>query len=90
MAKDMLPDCTDQSKDKRLASYEVTQGEVSFNCWPGTSLLYAVAGEEGGDSSITMTRADGTTANYIITYRNLAFSPNDSTLTRILGSFKSL
>lgn len=89
-AKDMQPDCSDSTKDKSLQGYIVSQSNTKFLCWAGVSLIYAVAGEIGDDSTITMTRENGTTANYVLTYRNLAFSANESSFSKVLETFKSL
>ena len=89
--KSMQPDCTSTTTDKLVQnSFPTTQAGTSFICWAGSSILYAVAGEVGGDTSITMKRQDGSTANYTITYRNLAFLADENTFPRVLSTFKAL
>ena len=87
---DLLPHCDTVNNPKVTVNHTTTQGDTTFTCWAGTPLLYAVAGEIGGNEKLMLKRTDGTTAQYVITYRNLAFSPNPNTFTNVLSTFKSL
>jgi hypothetical protein len=86
---EMEPDCNTTNTNKLVQNFMVTQGETTFLCWAGSSQLYSIAGEVGGDDKITLRRANGTTAEYAITYRNLAFTPNDASFARVLRTFKA-
>jgi hypothetical protein len=70
-------------------SVRVSQGDTSFNCWIGGSVFYAVVGQVGGNERVKMKRTDGSSAEYIITYRNLAFTASESTLGTVLKTFTS-
>ena len=89
MAQDMQPHCDTLTNPVATTNRIVTQADASFMCWAGGRVMYAVASEVGGDTAITMKRTNGETANYMITYRNLAFTENDTTMTRVLNTFKS-
>jgi len=90
LSKQMQPDCSADNPNKQIQNYRTTQAETSFLCWAGGPVLYAVAGEIGDDTAIAMKRLDGSSANYTLTYRNLAFSSNESTFSKVLATFKSL
>jgi hypothetical protein len=90
LSKDMQPDCTGDFRDKSVQNFTTTQAETTFLCWAGSPLLYAVAGEVGGNSKLAMKRLDGSDIRFTITYRNLAFSANEATFPKVLSSFKAL
>ena len=58
-------------------------------CWTGGTNFYAVTGEVGGNSSIEMTRTDGSKAKYLITYVNNAFSPTEGSFAEVLKNFEA-
>jgi hypothetical protein len=88
--KDMQPDCTTTAPSKYVNEFITKQGDASFKCWPGTSVLYSVAAEIGGDPKIHMKRLNSDPITYTISYRNLAFSENTDSFPRLLKTFKSL
>lgn len=91
LAKDVLPDCSTTNPDKLAQNYvKLTQGDTTFLCWIGSPIFYSVAGEIGGDSTIKMLRENGSTAEYIITYRNLAFVASEGSFSKVLNTFRSL
>ena len=91
LAKDLQPDCSTNNSNKLAQNFiTMTQADTTFLCWIGSPIFYAVAGEIGGNSTIKMKREDGSEAEYIITYRNLAFIPSESTFPKVLDTFKSL
>lgn len=86
----LQPHCNEViPKEFKGNALTVTQGETSFSCWVGGTILYAVAGQVGGTSALKLKRADGAVADYIITYRNLAFSPSESSFETVMKTFKS-
>ncbi|MCA9347668.1 hypothetical protein KC930_03775 [Candidatus Saccharibacteria bacterium] len=87
---DLQPDCTTTTTDKNTQNFMANQANTLFPCWAGSPQLYIVAGEVGDDNYLTMSHGDGGSAQYMITYRNLAFIENDSTFSSVLKSFKSL
>lgn len=90
LAQALEPDCTSVlPPNNKALIQDVSMANTTFKCWPGTGLLYAVAGEIGGGSIIGMKRANGDDVKFIITYRNLGFTPSESTFTQVLSTFKS-
>jgi hypothetical protein len=59
-------------------------------CDPEQGQFRVVLAKEGGDFNLTLKRADGTTANYIIIYQNQKIDPDPETVMRIASSFQSL
>ena len=83
------PKCDDLiAKGKTLFPQDVKQADVTFNCWPGTTQFYAVAGQVGGTSTMQIKRPNGEIAPYIITYRNLGFYSSESTFVQVMSTFK--
>jgi hypothetical protein len=85
----MQPHCDEAVTPVVQQNHMVTQGDTTFYCWAGGRVLYAIAGEVGDDTKLELKREDGSTATYTITYRNLAFSPNEGTFPKVLATFKS-
>jgi hypothetical protein len=85
----MQPHCDTATKEKFTQNHPATQADAAFTCWAGGAVLYAVASEIRGDDNLSMRRRDGSTATYVITYRNLAFIPNETTFSRVLNTFSS-
>ena len=67
----------------------VTQKQVTFPCSPDSVLYEAKLGVVGGTTKMQMPRPDGTRATYVITYRNLKFTPDDSMLRNIVETFQT-
>lgn len=88
---ELQPHCkTVFTKDQKITPTIVTQAEVEFKCWPDGANFYAVAGEIGGDTAISMTRKNGDKADYLITYTNTAFTPYESSFEKVLKTFQAL
>jgi len=67
----------------------VNQANTSFLCWVDGTNLYAVAGEVGGTSTLTLKRKNGESAQYIITYVNNAFTPSEDSFRQAIQSFEA-
>jgi len=67
----------------------VTQKQVSFICSPDSVLYEVKVGLVGGTTKMLLPRPDGTRATYVITYRNLKFTPDDSVLRTIVDTFQT-
>jgi len=67
----------------------VNQEDVSFTCWANGTIDYVVAGQKGGTHELQMTRRDGSKGTYIISYRNLAFTPGLEVFPTVLRTFQS-
>ena len=85
----LQPNCNTLKDQAGTSNHTVSQEGASFVCWAGGTTLYAVASEVNGDDTLTMQRRDGSTANYVITYRNLAFTENETTFQTVMKTFKS-
>lgn len=89
IADEMQPHCDTASNPVVKDNHIATMAGTSFVCWAGGPILHIVAGEVGGSEKLTMKRENGDTAIYTISYTNLAFTPNTSTFSRVLNTFKS-
>lgn len=67
----------------------VTYQKVTFACSMDGRLYNAVVGLEGGTSTISLKRPDGTTAAYRMSYRNFTATPNSGDFISIVKSFKT-
>lgn len=67
----------------------VTQRQVTFACSPDSVLYEVKLGVVGGTTDMLIPRPDGTSAKYVVTYRNLKFTPDDSVLRNIVDTFQT-
>lgn len=86
---EMQPHCDSATTPTVQNNYEATQANTTFTCWAGGPVMYAVAGEINGGVKLKMKRENGDYAEYTIAYRNLAFTPNTTTFSKVLSTFKS-
>lgn len=66
----------------------LTEKQVSFNCAVDAVLYQVQIGVVGGTTDMALTRPDGTKAIYRITYRNLKFTPDETTIRNIMQTFQ--
>lgn len=76
-------------KDKPTIPLIVTQKQVTFACSPDAVLYEVKTGVVGGTTEMKMPRPDGSRATYVITYRNLKFTPDDTILRNIADTFQT-
>lgn len=63
--------------------------QVTFACNPDSTNFIVVVGVVGGSEGVTMTRLDGSKANYRMTYRNVTAQPNARDLDDMLKTFEA-
>ena len=68
----------------------VTLAGTTMLCVPDSPQYTAEVGQTGGDYNLTLKRADGTTARYIIIYHNLTAMPDPGPFLRIMKTFQAL
>lgn len=76
------------SDPKRIKT--VTIGGTNMLCVPDSPQLSVAVGEVGGNYGLTLKRASGQTARYIIIYRNLTADPDAGPFLRVMKSFQAL
>ncbi len=77
--------------DKNNRSQQnVTYLGTQFLCRPDSTVPDVVVGRKGGDTVLAMKRADGSTRNYFIYYRDSRFTPELDEINELLQSFKAL
>jgi hypothetical protein len=59
-------------------------------CVPDSPQYTAEVGQIGADYNLNLKRADGTTARYVIIYRNLTANPEPGPFLRIMRTFQAL
>jgi hypothetical protein len=59
-------------------------------CVPDSPQYTAEVGQVGGDYNLTLKRANGTTARYIIVYHNLTATPDPGPFLRIMKTFQAI
>ena len=68
----------------------VSLSGTSFLCVPDSPQFSAVVGQVGADYNLSLKRADGQAANYIVIYHNLSIDPDPSAFVRIMKTFQAL
>jgi hypothetical protein len=68
----------------------VSLSATSFLCVPDSPQYSAVIGQTGGDYNLSLKRSNGSTAHYIIIYRNLSVDPDPTAFLNIMKTFKAL
>ncbi len=76
------------SDPKRIK--QVSLEGTDFLCVPDSPQFSTVVGQVGGNYDLSLKRADGRTANYIIIYHNLSVDPDPSPFVRIMRTFQAL
>jgi hypothetical protein len=83
--------CGNQYAKGELIDYKnITINGVSMYCFPDDPLYSVVIGEIGGNYNLTFHRHNGSYVKLVIIYRNMALSPNSTSLLKIANSFKVL
>ena len=80
---------TQLPKDTPNMPLRVTQKQVSFVCTPDSVLYEVKLGVVGGSTKMQLPRPDGSRATYVVTYRNLKFTPDDTLLRNIVDTFQT-
>jgi hypothetical protein len=62
----------------------------SFLCVPDSPEYTVIVGQVGANYNLSLKRADGETANYIIIYHNLSVNPNPMPFLSIMRTFKAI
>lgn len=63
---------------------------TSMLCVPDSPQYYVQVGQVGKDYNLSLKRASGEIANYIIVYRNLTISPDAAPFIRAMKTFQAL
>ena len=62
---------------------------IHFNCHVDGTDYTVLIGVKGGTPQLTLTRSNGSTAQYTIVYHDLTANPGPGQLTKIIGSFQA-
>jgi hypothetical protein len=68
----------------------VSMSGTSFICVPDSPQYTIIVGRIGGNYNLTLTRANGQTADYIIMYHDLSVNPDPSAFLYLIKSFKAI
>jgi hypothetical protein len=68
----------------------VTLGGTNMLCVPDSPQYTVEVGQTGGDYNLTLKRAGGSTARYVIIYRNLTATPDPGPFLRVMKTFQAL
>jgi len=88
---DISPPCSTlygPSDPKRIK--QVSLEGADFLCVPDSPQFSTAVGQVGGNYELSLRRANGQTANYIIIYHNLSVNPDPSAFVRIMKTFQAL
>ncbi len=73
-----------------MKPHMVTMNGTSFPCVPDTPQYSVLVTQSGGSYELPLRRTSGEMAQYIINYRDLRYTPDDRTITRIVKSFQAI
>ncbi|HEX4774692.1 MAG TPA: hypothetical protein VH234_04195 [Candidatus Saccharimonadales bacterium] len=68
----------------------VTLSGTNILCVPDSPQFTVIVGQVGADYNLMLKRNNGTTARYIIIYRNLSVTPDPTPFTRLIKTFQAV